>query len=83
MIHDLTYAEMEHASNLGALIAVEFAEECQCPAYIADPVVADVTIGITPFAIILVGIATFIALSIGHRIWRAANENPSEVIKTE
>ena len=41
MIHDLTYAEMEHASNLGALIAVEFAEECQCPAYIADPVVAD------------------------------------------
>lgn len=41
MIHDLTYAEMEHASNLGALIAVELAGECHCPAYIADPVVAD------------------------------------------
>ena len=27
--------------NLGALIAVELAEECQCPAYIADPEVAD------------------------------------------
>jgi butyrate kinase len=32
---------MEHACNLGALIAVELAEECQCPAYIADPEVAD------------------------------------------
>ena len=32
MIHDLTYAEMEHACNLGALIAVELADECQCPA---------------------------------------------------
>ena len=42
-----------------------------------------ITIGITPFAINLVGIAAFIALSIGHRIWRAANENPSEVIKSE
>lgn len=42
-----------------------------------------ITISITPFAIILVGIAAFIALSIGHRIWRAANENPSEVIKSE
>ena len=41
IIHDLTYAEMEHACNLGALIAVELAEECQCPAYIADPEVAD------------------------------------------
>ena len=39
--HDLIHAEMEHACNLGALIAVELAEECQCPAYIADPEVAD------------------------------------------
>ena len=41
MQYDLIHAEMEHACNLGALIAVELAEECKCPAYIADPEVAD------------------------------------------
>ena len=41
MQHDLIHAEMEHACNLGALIAVELAEECHCPAFIADPEVAD------------------------------------------
>ena len=38
---DLIHAKMEHACNLGALIADELAEECHCPAYIADPEVAD------------------------------------------
>ena len=41
MKHDLIHAQMEHACNLGALIADELAEECHCPAYIADPEVAD------------------------------------------
>lgn len=41
MKHDLIHAQMEHASNLGALIADELAKECHCPAYIADPVVVD------------------------------------------
>ena len=41
MKHDLWHAEMEHACNLGALIADEIAAGCHCPAYIADPVVVD------------------------------------------
>lgn len=35
------------------------------------------------FVIILVGIAIVIALSIGYRVWKAANENPADVIKSE
>ena len=41
MKHDLIHAQMEHACNLGALIADELAHECNCPAYIADPEVVD------------------------------------------
>lgn len=41
MQHDLMHAEMDHACNLGALIAAEIAADCHCPAYIADPVVVD------------------------------------------
>ncbi len=41
ILHDMRYAEMEHASNLGALIAHDIARECGCPAFIADPVVVD------------------------------------------
>ena len=39
--HDLWHAEMEHASNLGALIADELAQKIGCPSFIADPVVTD------------------------------------------
>lgn len=41
MKHDLIHARMEHACNLGALIADELARQCGCPAYIADPEVVD------------------------------------------
>ncbi len=41
ILHDMRYAEMEHASNLGALLANDIAHECGCRAYIADPVVVD------------------------------------------
>ena len=41
MKHDLINAEMEHACNLGALIADEIAADCGCSAFIADPVVVD------------------------------------------
>lgn len=41
MKYDLIHADMEHACNLGALIADEIAARCSCPAYIADPVVVD------------------------------------------
>lgn len=41
MKHDLIHAEMDHACNLGALLADELAKECGCPAFIADPVVVD------------------------------------------
>ena len=37
MKYDLLHARMEHACNLGALIADEMAKKCGCPAYIADP----------------------------------------------
>lgn len=39
--YDLIHSQKEHASNLAALIADEIAKECNCPAYIADPVVTD------------------------------------------
>lgn len=41
MRHDLIHAPLQHACNLGALIADEIARRCHCPAYIADPVVVD------------------------------------------
>lgn len=41
MKHDLRHAAMDHVCNLGGLLAAELAEECGCPAYIADPVVVD------------------------------------------
>lgn len=41
MKRDLWNSSMEHASNLAALIADEFAGEIGCPAFIADPVVTD------------------------------------------
>lgn len=39
--HDLINAEMEHACNLGGLMADEFAANIGCPAFIADPEVVD------------------------------------------
>lgn len=39
--HDLVNAEMEHACNLGGLMADEFATAINCPAFIADPEVVD------------------------------------------
>lgn len=41
MKNDLIHSEHEHACNLGALLAEKLAEECQCPAFIADPEVVD------------------------------------------
>ncbi len=41
MKRDLTNATMEHASNLGGLIAEQIAREVGVKAYIADPVVVD------------------------------------------
>lgn len=41
MKKDLVNATMEHACNLGALLADDMARSCQCPAFIADPVVVD------------------------------------------
>ncbi len=41
MKHDLIHSQLEHACNLGALIADEIAAMCGCPAFIADPEVVD------------------------------------------
>lgn len=41
IISDLLHAELEHACNLGALIARDIADEAGCNAYIADPEVVD------------------------------------------
>ena len=35
------------------------------------------------FASIFVGIALVVAISIGYRVWKAANENPADVVKSE
>ncbi len=39
--HDLIHARVQHASNLGGLIARDLADEAGVPSYIADPVVVD------------------------------------------
>lgn len=39
--HDLIHARMQHASNLGGLIARDIADEIGVPSFIADPVVVD------------------------------------------
>jgi butyrate kinase len=41
LINDLKNSPIEHASNLGGIIAHEIAEEVDIPAYIADPVSVD------------------------------------------
>ncbi len=41
LINDLKNSPIEHASNLGGIIAHEIAEEIDVPAYIADPVSVD------------------------------------------
>ncbi|HWR29341.1 MAG TPA: butyrate kinase [Negativicutes bacterium] len=42
MVHDMELAERgEHASNLGAVIAYELAEQLKIPAFIVDPVSVD------------------------------------------
>ena len=41
LIHDLIHAKMQHASNLGGLIAGEIASSIGVDAFIADPVVVD------------------------------------------
>lgn len=41
LMHDLIHARMEHACNLGALVAHNIAREVGCPSFIADPEVVD------------------------------------------
>lgn len=41
LAHDLIHANMQHASNLGGLIARDIAQEIGVKAFIADPVVVD------------------------------------------
>lgn len=41
LINDLKNSPIEHASNLGGIIAYEIAEKIDVPAYIADPVSVD------------------------------------------
>lgn len=42
MLDDLRTARHgEHSSNLGAILALEFARELGCPAYVVDPIVTD------------------------------------------
>lgn len=41
LVHDLQHARMQHASNLGGLIARNIADEVGVKSYIADPVVVD------------------------------------------
>ena len=41
VLHDLEHASLEHACNLGAIIADRIAGKCDCPAFIADPEVVD------------------------------------------
>lgn len=41
MKYNLNHAKHQHVCNLGCLIADEIARQCNCPAFMADPVVVD------------------------------------------
>lgn len=41
LLHDLRHSDLEHACNLGGLIADRLGRQIGCPAYIADPEVVD------------------------------------------
>ncbi|MBR0042200.1 MAG: ABC transporter permease [Bacteroides sp.] len=41
------------------------------------------TITLLPFALIFIGIALVVAITIGYRVWKTANENPADVVKSE
>lgn len=41
MKHDLLHSPLEHACNLGPLIADDIARQCGCQAFVADPEVVD------------------------------------------
>lgn len=45
--------------------------------------VRQVSIGPLPFILILIGLALTVIAGISWRVWKAANENPAEVIKNE
>lgn len=64
MKHDLWHADMEHASNLAALIADEIAREAGCEAYIADPPVTDELMDVAR----LTGIPELPRISIFHAL---------------
>lgn len=44
--------------------------------------VRQVSISPLPFILILIGLALTVIAGISWRVWKAANENPAEVIKT-
>ena len=45
--------------------------------------VEQTTISLWVYLVIFAGMAAVVALCIGWRVWRAANENPAEVVKRE
>lgn len=45
--------------------------------------VRQVSISLLPFILILIGLALTVIAGISWRVWKAANENPAEVIKNE
>ena len=45
--------------------------------------VRQVSISPLPFILILIGLALTVIAGISWRVWKAANENPAEVIKNE
>lgn len=45
--------------------------------------VRQVSISPTPFIVIFIGLALIVMAGISWRVWKAANENPAEVIKNE
>lgn len=45
--------------------------------------VRQMEMSLLPFAVIFIGLALVVVASISWRVWKAANENPAEVIKNE
>ena len=80
LLNDLIHSKVEHASNLGGIIAYEMAHKVNIPAYIADPVSVDEFTEIARVSGLkeIKRLSLLHALNIRANAYRYAKENKKE-----
>ena len=87
-----------NGATLGNILSIfikEYLILLLCASFLAFPVsymimkawlenyVEQISIGVSMYVTIFTGIGIIITACIGWRVWKAARENPAEVVKTE